>query len=206
MVRSLIERRNAMPEPATIGQFVFSTSLGHIALAWSATGLTRFSLPEQDRSAVERRARKWAEASAAQPGFDELPQDAPAFVAEAVSLARRYADGETVDFSGLPIDLGGADPFRCAIYAAALKLRQGEVVTYGELADRAGFPGMARETGAALGLNPLPLVVPCHRIIAAGGRIGGFSAPGGSRTKERLLAHEGVRVGPPPPAQASFGF
>ncbi len=195
-----------MSNAPTIGQFVFTTALGYIALAWSAAGLTRFSLPEQDRAAAERRARKWADASSTVPDFDELPHDAPGFVAQAVSLARRYADGETVDFTGLPFDLDGIDPFRRAIYAAALKLRQGEITTYGELAERAGFPGKARETGAALGLNPLPLVVPCHRIVAAGGKIGGFSAPGGSRTKERLLAHEGVRLGPPPPAQASFGF
>ncbi|RVA22084.1 MGMT family protein, partial [Mesorhizobium sp. M7D.F.Ca.US.004.03.1.1] len=61
-------------------------------------------------------------------------------------------------------------------------------------------------TGAALGANPVPLVIPCHRILAAGGKIGGFSAPGGSVTKEKMLAMEGVRVGPPPPAQVSFGF
>lgn len=188
------------------GQFVFATALGHVALAWSASGLTRFALPDEHRTAVEKRARTWAEAAATQPCFDELPQDAPDFVAQAVALARRYAQGETVDFTALPFDLDGVDPFRRAIYAAALELRQGETATYGELAERAGFPGKARETGAALGLNPLPLVIPCHRIVAAGGRIGGFSAPGGARTKERLLAHEGVRLGPPPPAQASFGF
>ncbi len=98
------------------------------------------------------------------------------------------------------------DAFRLDIYAAARRLRFGEVVTYGELARRAGHEGMARETGAALGANPVPLVVPCHRIVAAGGRIGGFSAPGGAATKEKMLELEGVRVGPPPSAQASFGF
>ena len=65
---------------------------------------------------------------------------------------------------------------------------------------------MARETGEALGRNPVPLIVPCHRIHAAGGKIGGFSAPGGSATKEKLLALEGVRLGPPPAAQKAFAF
>lgn len=195
-----------MSAPATTGQFVFSTALGHVALAWSASGLTRFSLPEAERAAAEHRAARWAPESGARQACDEPPADAPPFVAAAADLARRYAGGETVDFSVLPIDLAGVDPFRRAIYAAALKLRQGEVVTYGELAARAGFPGMARETGTALGRNPLPLVVPCHRIVAAGGNIGGFSAPGGARTKQRLLEHEGVRIGPPPSAQASFAF
>ena len=129
----------------------------------------------------------------------------PAFVDETVRLVRRYAEGDDVDFTVLPFDLDGVDPFSRAIYDAALTLAHGEVTTYGELSARAGFPGMARETGQALGRNPLPLVIPCHRILAAGGRIGGFSAPGGAATKARLLAHEGVRLAPPP-AQASFDF
>ena len=113
---------------------------------------------------------------------------------------------EDVDFTGVPVDLDGIDDFRLAIYDAARKLGYGQTTTYGELAKRAGQPGLPRETGAALGANPVPLVIPCHRILAAGGKIGGFSAPGGSVTKEKMLAMEGVRVGPPPPAQVSFGF
>ncbi|TIM33617.1 MAG: MGMT family protein, partial [Mesorhizobium sp.] len=77
-------------------------------------------------------------------------------------------------FSGVPVDLTGVDDFRLAIYDAARKLAFGETTTYGELAKRAGHAGLARETGAALGANPVPLVIPCHRILAAGGKIGGF--------------------------------
>ena len=113
---------------------------------------------------------------------------------------------KTVDFSGVPVDLDGVDLFQRAIYQAASKLGFGETTTYGGLADAAGHPGKARETGEALGRNPVPLIVPCHRILAAGGKIGGFSAPGGSATKEKLLALEGVRVGPPPAAQKTFAF
>lgn len=183
------------------GHLVFETALGFVALAWSGAGLTRLALPCATREAAQRRAVAWR----AGPEATDA-EAAPAFVAMTVALVRRYAEGERVDFSALPFDLGGADPFERAVYAAALELAQGEVTTYGELSARAGFPGKARETGQALGRNPLPLVIPCHRILAAGGRIGGFSAPGGSVTKERMLAHEGVRVGPPPPAQASFPF
>jgi methylated-DNA-[protein]-cysteine S-methyltransferase len=121
-------------------------------------------------------------------------------------MLRRYGAGEPVDFSGVPVDLDGVDPFRRAIYDTARGLRFGETTTYGGLAEAAGHPSKARETGEALGRNPVPLIVPCHRIHAAGGRIGGFSAPGGSATKERLLALEGVRLGPPPPAQQAFAF
>ncbi|SRR5690606_20086169 len=189
-----------MSEAPSHHHLVFETELGFVAVAWSRMGLTHLALPERNRETAERRAARWAASAAA------TVEEAPAFVDEAIALIRRYAQGETIDFSALPLDLTGIDPFRRSIYAAALKLAQGEVTTYGELADRAGFPKMARETGAALGRNPLPLVVPCHRILAAGGKIGGFSAPGGSVTKERLLSHEGVQLGPPPPAQASFAF
>lgn len=180
---------------------IFDTALGFVALAWSEAGLTRLALPSATSEGARRQAAAWHAGS-------EITDAAaaPAFVAEAMALVRRYAGGERVDFTALPFDLPGADAFERAIYAAALELAQGEVTTYGELALRAGFPGKARETGQALGKNPLPLVIPCHRILAAGGRIGGFSAPGGSVTKARMLAHEGVRLGPPPPAQASFAF
>jgi methylated-DNA-[protein]-cysteine S-methyltransferase len=184
------------------GHLVFETALGFVAIAWSDAGLSRLALPEKTHEAAERHIVKWAASGTVGPAG----RDVPSFVTDAVALIRRYAQGETVDFSALPLDLAGVDPFRRAIYAAALKLAQGEITTYGELCDRAGFPKMARETGQALGRNPLPLVVPCHRILAAGGKIGGFSAPGGAATKERLLAHEGVDLAPPVPAQASFTF
>jgi len=183
------------------GHLVFETALGFIAIAWSDAGLTRLALPTQSRDAADGNVRRWPA-----PGPAIAEADAPHFVTEATALARRYAQGETVDFSALPFDLAGIEPFRRAVYAAALKLAQGEVTTYGELAARAGFPTMARETGQALGRNPLPLVIPCHRILAAGGKVGGFSAPGGASTKLRLLAHEGVQLGPQDPAQSSFAF
>jgi methylated-DNA-[protein]-cysteine S-methyltransferase len=167
-----------------------------MGVCWSAAGLTRVWLPEPDRDRV---ARRMAER---QP--DAVDTTPPPAIEAAIGALKRYAAGEPVDFAGTPLDLSGVDDFRLAIYDAARALAWGETVTYGELAVRAGQAGLARETGAALGQNPLPIVVPCHRILAAGNKIGGFSAPGGSRTKERMLAMEGVRVGPPPPAQASL--
>ena len=161
-------------------------------------GLTQLQLPSHDREATKQRLqRRTAE------GVESAP---PAWVAEIVGILKRYAAGEPVDFSSVPVDLAGVDAFRLAIYDAARKLSFGETTTYGELAVRAGYPGEARDTGQALGQNPVPIVVPCHRILAAGNKIGGFSAPGGSAAKEKLLKMEGVRVGPPPPTQAAFGF
>ena len=96
--------------------------------------------------------------------------------------------------------------FRRDIYRTARLIGHGQVSTYGELAERAGHAGAFRETGSAMGANPVPLLVPCHRVLAAGRQTGGFSAPGGVATKLRLLALEGIRLGPADPAQASFGF
>lgn len=186
------------PMTAPIAYTIVDTAIGPIGVAWSEHGICRVALPERDRDRMESRfAARLDGAPAGEP---------PASLAPAIELIKRYAEGEPVDFSDVPVDLDGIDLFRRAIYAAARKLHFGEVTTYGGLADAAGHPGKARETGEALGRNPVPLIVPCHRIHAAGGKIGGFSAPGGSSTKEKLLALEGVRVGPPPPAQQAFAF
>jgi len=182
----------------TAGHAVLETVIGFMGIAWSEKGLIRLCLPERSRESVERRLMRHAGVSA------DTKQ--PQWVVDLIASIKAYAAGEDVDFSGVPVDLDGIDDFRLAIYDAARKLGYGETTTYGELAKRAGQPGLPRETGAALGANPVPLVIPCHRILAAGGKIGGFSAPGGSATKEKMLAMEGVRVGPPPPAQVSFGF
>jgi methylated-DNA-[protein]-cysteine S-methyltransferase len=186
--------------PITAGYAVLETVIGFMGIAWSETGLIRLCLPERSREAVERRLLRHSGVAASNAGQQ------PRWVAQLIVSIEAYAKGEDVDFSGVPVDLAGVDDFRLAIYAAARKLAFGETTTYGELAKRAGHAGLARETGAALGANPVPLVIPCHRILAAGGKIGGFSAPGGSATKEKMLAMEGVHVGPPPPAQVSFGF
>lgn len=184
------------------GHAVFETALGFMALAWSDAGLTRACLPEKTHAAAERRLLRLG-TEVADANADRM---APAWIAALVADIRRYAEGTDVDFSGVPVDLAGVDEFRRDIYAAARNLHHGETTTYGGLAEKAGHKGLFRETGAALGSNPIPLVIPCHRILAAGGKIGGFSATGGSVMKERMLVLEGVRVGPPPAAQASFGF
>ncbi len=197
---------------ARTGHAVFETALGFVGLSWSEAGLTRLILPGRDRDAVARRLLKRATAAELGVGqMAEIPSEAalaeaPRWVVELVAAIKDYAAGGRADFSAVPVDLAEVDDFRRAIYAAAQKLKFGETTTYGELAKRAGHAGLARETGAALGANPVPLVIPCHRILAAGGKIGGFSAPGGSATKEKMLVLEGVRVGPPPSAQRSFGF
>ncbi len=176
------------------------TGIGWIGIAWSERGLTRLQLPGRDREATGRRLLSTIS------GRPVESAGMPAPIADLVGMLRRYGAGETVDFSGVPVDFDGVDPFRRAIYDAARQLGFGQTTTYGGLAEEAGYKGRAQDTGQALGRNPVPIVVPCHRILAAGNRIGGFSAPGGSATKERLLEMEGVHLGPPPPAQQSFAF
>jgi methylated-DNA-[protein]-cysteine S-methyltransferase len=195
-------KENAMEiaSHVVVGNAVFETALGFMGLAWSEAGITRVYLAEKSREAIERRLLRHSGLTPVEA------QDRPPWIAALIGSIQAYADGEEVDFSAVPVDLAGIDDFRLAIYDATRKLGFGETTTYGELAKRAGHGGLPRETGAALGSNPVPLIIPCHRILAAGGKIGGFSAPGGSTTKERMLAMEGVHVGPPPAKQASFGF
>jgi methylated-DNA-[protein]-cysteine S-methyltransferase len=173
---------------------VFSTDLGVFAIAWSGAGLRRLVLPGGDAAEGPRRLG------------DTAPARPEGWVAELVAAIGRYARGEAVSFAAVPVDFGPAEAFDLAIWGTARQLSFGEVTTYGDLAARAGHPGMARPAGAALGRNPVPLVVPCHRVLAAHGRLGGFSAPGGSATKARLLMHERADTAPALPGQQSFSF
>ena len=120
---------------------------------------------------------------------------------------KQYFQGVEVDFSDIRLDLEGQDEFFKEIYAAARRVGWGRTTTYGALAKELGVgPLAARDIGQAMAKNPVALIIPCHRVLAAGGKVGGFSAPGGSASKVRMLALEGVRVGPPEQAQQSFGF
>jgi methylated-DNA-[protein]-cysteine S-methyltransferase len=100
--------------------------------------------------------------------------------------------GEPVDLSGVPLNLNGIAAFNCRVYQIAREIPPGQVLTYGEVAQRLGDLGAARAVGRALGQNPFPLIVPCHRVVAAGGRLGGFSGGAGRTTKRRLLEIEGA--------------
>jgi len=177
---------------------VFETAMGFCGIAWSERGICRFMLPMNAPGPTEERMTR--------PLENSLPAEPVGLAADVVAAARRYFAGEREDFSAYPVDLEGVDPFRRAIYQAARRLGYGETTTYGGLAADAGFPHAARETGVALGRNPLPLIIPCHRILAAGGKLGGFSAPGGTATKQKMLALENASSPNAAPAQGSFAF
>jgi len=180
----------ARPKPPRQEHYcLFDTAIGACGVAWSAQGLTRLQLPESDRSATEKRLR--ATAAGARP---ETP---PPPIVAAITEIQRYLTGKRADLSAVTIDLTGASPFRRRVYEAARSVGWGQTASYGELARRAGSPGAARAVGHALARNPVAIVIPCHRIVAGGDRVGGFSAYGGAIAKARLLALEGVQVGAP---------
>lgn len=168
---------------------LFETKLGFAGIAWSNDGIARFRLPDSDRDAARR--------AIAAKGEEAVP---PPAIAEIVSQAQRYFAGERIDFSAIGLDLASVDPFRRSIYDALRRVSFGETVTYGELAKRAGVnaPQAAQDVGVAMARNPVPLIIPCHRVLAAGGKLGGFSAPGRTETKEKMLALEGVFIGGQP--------
>ena len=183
---------------------LFETAHGFAAIAWNARGISNFRLPapgaeETRRSLLRRR-----------PGA--VGGDPPPAIARVIEDAKRYFAGEAIDFSGIVVDLGDQDPLFARIYALVRALGWGETTTYGAVAKALGEgPEVARDVGQAMARNPVPLIVPCHRVLAAGGKIGGFSAPGGSDAKVRMLALEGAqpvpgKAAPPPVKQASFGF
>jgi methylated-DNA-[protein]-cysteine S-methyltransferase len=178
---------------------IFNTAGGFCGIGWNGVGITRFQLPARSAEATERNLLR--RLPGAEPGTPAAP------VLDAIAAVKRYFEGENVDFSGLRLDLDEQDEFFKQIYAAARRVAWGRTTTYGGLAKELGAgPEAARDVGQAMAKNPIPLIIPCHRVLAAGGKVGGFSAPGGSAAKIRMLELEGVHVGPPPPPQRSLGF
>lgn len=155
----------------------FSTPLGTCAIAWTNTTLTRFLLPDPDRGTS---------------GTEATP---PEWVETIIDRVRRHLQGDLQDFSDLSFDFGRLSEFDRAVLRATLGVKAGCTATYGDIAVAIGQPAAAsRAVGAALGSNPWPLLIPCHRIVAAGGKMNGFSAPGGVATKARLLTIEGAQL------------
>jgi methylated-DNA-[protein]-cysteine S-methyltransferase len=151
----------------------FETAIGACAVRWTEAGISGVLLPGM-------RER------------NEPAAEAPAFVLDAVAGMRAVLAGERLDLREIVLDESGIDDFRRAVYAATRAVGPGETVSYGEIARVLGDPGAARAVGAALGANPFPIIVPCHRVLASTGALHGFSAPGGLTTKRRMLELEGA--------------
>ena len=189
------------------GFTLFETAIGRCAIAWGGRGVAGVQLPEGGETETRERVRRqFPMAREAAP-----PADVQRAIEDIVALLR----GEGRDLSGIPLDMAGVPPFHRRVYEAARSIPPGTTLSYGDLVARLGAPGSARAVGQALGRNPFAIVVPCHRVVAAGGRPGGFSANGGVATKLRLLGLEGARAAaapglfrdePAPDLEPAFGF
>jgi methylated-DNA-[protein]-cysteine S-methyltransferase len=165
----------------------FKTRQGFVALAWNQGAVSGLRLPASTEESAEKAIlRRLPLARRAVPSPE---------IAHLIGDVVRYFEGERIDFCAVPVDLGSQDPFFSSVYAEVRKLGWGETTTYGTVAKTLGAgPQAARDVGQAMARNPVPLIVPCHRVLAAGGKVGGFSAPGGSSSKVRMLEIEGVAV------------
>jgi methylated-DNA-[protein]-cysteine S-methyltransferase len=172
------------------GFCLFATAIGHCGIAWTTDALATVQLPEMDPDGTRRRLLRHT---------GELPELAPpVFVQSAITRIQALLQGAHDDLSDLPLDFSGLPAFHRRVYEITRAIPPGEVLTYGEVARGLGEPGAARAVGQALGKNPFAPVIPCHRVLAAGGRPGGFSAEGGAETKLRMLEIEKARFGGEP--------
>lgn len=174
----------------TVSIALFETAIGTCGIAWGDRGLVGLRLPEENPIATRRRLQR------------HFPQAVetrapPPDVRLAIERVTALLRGEPADLTHIEVDWRRVPEFHRKVYEITRTIAPGGTLTYGEIAARLGTPGAAREVGQALGRNPFPLVIPCHRVVAAGGKLGGFSATGGARTKLRLLEIEGAVVRTP---------
>jgi methylated-DNA-[protein]-cysteine S-methyltransferase len=171
------------------GWTTFSTSLGICGMSWKAQEVTSFFLPEASKKSVAKRLKRMAgNARATAPSR---------WVRELIQKAKAHMEGHLQDFSSVSLHFYETSEFMRLVYQAAQKIPPGKVMTYGELAARMGKPNAVRAVGNALGKNPVPLIVPCHRVISSSGKLGGFSALGGLKIKAALLELEGISLTKP---------
>jgi methylated-DNA-[protein]-cysteine S-methyltransferase len=169
---------------------LFDTAIGACGVAWAERGVVATQLPEVSRKVARTRLRRrFPEASERTP---------PPAVARAIAAIVALLDGEARDLGEIVLDFEGVGDFERRVYEASRAIGPGETATYGEIAGRVGEAGGARAVGQAMGRNPFPIIVPCHRVLGADGKLGGFSAHGGAATKARLLTIERARVGAAP--------
>ncbi|MGW5722324.1 methylated-DNA--[protein]-cysteine S-methyltransferase [Amycolatopsis sp. NPDC003865] len=170
----------------TTGFTVFDTAIGPCGLAWRGDLVTGTSLPGAGLPA--RMAKRFPDAAEGPP---------PPSLRPAVDGIVALLAGAREDLTAIPLDLEGVPEFHRRAYEIARTIPPGKTVTYGDIAHRLGLPGSAQAVGQAMGHNPFPIVVPCHRVLAAGGKDGGFSAHGGVATKRRMLVIEGALADEP---------
>ncbi|WP_091299189.1 methylated-DNA--[protein]-cysteine S-methyltransferase [Amycolatopsis xylanica] len=170
-----------------LGFAMFGTAIGSCGIAWGERGIVGVWLPES--SEAKTRARL--------AGLGAPEAEPPDSVRKAIADIVDLLNGTPNDLADIVVDLDGVPEFHQKVYEIARKIPPGKTLTYGDIAHELGMPGSAQAVGQALGRNPVPIVVPCHRVLAAGGKDGGFSAPGGVSTKRRMLVIEGALADEP---------
>lgn len=167
---------------------LFPTRFGTCGIAWNETGLTGFQLPEDTDAATEQQLARKARS---QPATEPVPD----WVQRVIARVQQHLEGKVQDFSDAVLDWSRVSDFQQAVYLQAWAIKPGYKKSYGEIAKLLALGNeAARAVGVALATNPWPLIVPCHRVVSAGDKMTGFSAPGGVRTKTRLLALEGAEL------------
>jgi methylated-DNA-[protein]-cysteine S-methyltransferase len=178
------------------GFTLFGTAIGPCGIAWGPRGIVGVQLPERHATAPrERLQRRYPDVPEASP---------PPEVQRAIDDIIALLSGEARELSHVVLDMGGIPAFRQRLYAALRNIPPGSTITYGDLAARIGDGCTAQDVGEAMGKNPFPIIVPCHRVLAANGKMGGFSAPGGVATKLRMLNIEQAHTGNTPMLFDSF--
>ena len=170
----------------TAGFALFDTAIGRCGVAWGERGLLGVQLPEADDAKTRARLLQKA------PGAHETMP--PADVQRPCDAMTELLNGTSTDLSFIALDTSHLPAFNRSVYDIARTIAPGETLTYGDIASRLGDKLLSRAVGKALGENPLPIIIPCHRVLAANGKTGGFSANGGVTTKFRMLAIERARI------------
>jgi methylated-DNA-[protein]-cysteine S-methyltransferase len=166
------------------GFTLFDTPIGRCGIAWGPRGIVALQLPEATPAATRGRLLRGCP--------EAVEAAAPETVRDAIAAIGALLRGEPCDLGSIDLDMDQVPEFHRRVYVVARAIPPGRTLTYGEVASRLGDAGAARAVGQALGRNPFAIIVPCHRVVAAGGRLGGFSANGGAETKRRILAIEGA--------------
>ena len=165
---------------------IFDTPIGACGVIWGERGITGVQLPMGSEEKTRARIRQ---------RHGDIEQTEPtAEVQRAIARIVELLAGKPDDLLDIPLDLDGVPEFNRGVYDIARKIPPGQTLTYGDIAKKLGGVELSRDVGQALGRNPCPIVVPCHRVLAAGNKPGGFSANGGVMTKLKMLAIEGAVV------------
>ncbi|MFD1198387.1 methylated-DNA--[protein]-cysteine S-methyltransferase [Brucella gallinifaecis] len=179
------------------GITLFDTVIGPCGIAWRADKIIGMEIGDADESETRYRLQsRFADLQISSATDDA--SDAPDYVSEAISKVHMLLTGGNPDFSQTPLALDQVPDLNRQVYEILLQLKAGETITYGAIARRLGNIGLSQAVGYALGKNPFPIIVPCHRVIGSNGKLGGFSAAGGTATKLRLLNIERARTSPEP--------